>query len=97
MSFEFSKFTSVGVETTPERMEVSIVMPCLNEAETVGTCVAKAKAALERLGVHGEVIVADNGSVDGSIEIAEQQGARVVHVEARGYGSALRVESGREW
>ncbi len=68
---------------------LSIVMPCLNEAETVGTCVRKARAALDRLNICGEVIVADNGSTDGSPQIAEQAGARVVHVSARGYGSAL--------
>src|SRR5947209_5960631 len=71
--------------------EVSIVMPCLNEARTVGTCVAKAVAALERLGVRGEVIVADNGSTDGSQQIAAAKGARVVSVSRRGYGSALQA------
>ncbi len=72
-------------------VEVSVVMPCLNEARTVGTCVAKAVAALEKLGVHGEVIVADNGSTDGSQDIARTHGARVVHAERRGYGSALQA------
>jgi glycosyltransferase involved in cell wall biosynthesis len=70
--------------------ELSIVMPCLNEAETLGTCVRKAQGFLSRAGVAGEVIVADNGSTDGSREIAAELGARVVAVEARGYGSALR-------
>jgi glycosyltransferase involved in cell wall biosynthesis len=77
-----------GVQPLP--VEVSVVLPCLNERETVGICVAKAKAALEAAGVRGEVIVADNGSTDGSIEIAESAGARVVPVEHRGYGNALR-------
>jgi hypothetical protein len=70
-------------------IEVSVVMPCLNEARTVAACVEKAKRALEELGVCGEVIVADNGSTDGSREIAAAAGARVVPVESRGYGSAL--------
>jgi glycosyltransferase involved in cell wall biosynthesis len=69
--------------------ELSIVMPCLNEAETLARCVAKARAYLTRRGVNGEVVVADNGSTDGSPVIAESNGARVVAVPARGYGSAL--------
>jgi hypothetical protein len=69
--------------------ELSIVMPCLNEAETLATCVRKARGSLERLGIDGEVIVADNGSSDGSQEIAQREGARVVPVPARGYGAAL--------
>jgi len=64
-------------------------MPCLNEAETLGTCINKAKASLKSLGVNGEVIIADNGSTDGSQEIAKSLGARVVNVERRGYGNAL--------
>src|SRR5271165_2006941 len=71
-------------------LEVSVVLPCLNERETVGICVAKAVAALNGAGIKGEVIVADNGSTDGSIELAQAAGARVVHVEHRGYGNALR-------
>jgi glycosyltransferase involved in cell wall biosynthesis len=70
-------------------IEVSVVMPCLNEHETVGTCVRKALDALEKAGISGEVIVADNGSTDGSIEIASSLGARVVAVRDRGYGNAL--------
>ena len=73
-----------------EPVEVTVVMPCLNEARTVGRCVAKARACLERGGVKGEVVVADNGSSDGSPEIARAQGARVVHVDKKGYGSALQ-------
>ncbi len=72
-----------------EPVEVSIVMPCLNEADTLGVCVEKALRALEEAGMAGEVIVADNGSADGSPEIAARLGARVIHVEAKGYGSAL--------
>lgn len=69
--------------------EVSVLMPCLNEAETLGTCINKAKASLKSLGVNGEVIIADNGSTDGSQEIARSLGARVVNVERKGYGNAL--------
>ena len=70
-------------------LELSVVMPCLNEARTVETCVRKALEAMAKLGVKGEVIVADNGSTDGSPEIAQRAGARVVHVTRPGYGSAL--------
>lgn len=71
------------------RLELTILMPCLNEAETIGTCVAKAMAYLARSGVAGEVLIADNGSTDGSQAIAEGLGARVVAVPRRGYGAAL--------
>jgi glycosyltransferase involved in cell wall biosynthesis len=64
-------------------------MPCLNEADTLAVCIRKAFAALAREGIAGEVIVADNGSVDGSLEIAREEGARVVPVVTRGYGAAL--------
>jgi glycosyltransferase involved in cell wall biosynthesis len=69
--------------------ELSVVMPCLNEARTLETCIRKAQASFERIGIAGEVVVADNGSTDGSREIAEELGARVVPVEQRGYGAAL--------
>ena len=75
----------------PDAVEVSVVMPCLNEARTVGVCVAKALRCLHKLGVKGEVIVADNGSSDGSQELARSAGARVIHAERRGYGSALQA------
>src|SRR5262245_63047840 len=71
-------------------VEVSVVMPCLNEARTVGRCVAKAVRSLEELGVRGEVLVADNGSTDGSPAVAREHGATVVPVQRRGYGSALQ-------
>jgi glycosyltransferase involved in cell wall biosynthesis len=70
-------------------LELSIVMPCLNEAKTVGECVTRARGALQRLQIAGEVIVADNGSTDGSQRMAEVAGARIVPVAARGYGAAL--------
>jgi hypothetical protein len=67
---------------------VSIVMPCLDEAETVGVCVAKARQWLDRSGIAGEVVVVDNGSTDASVAIAETAGARVIHERRRGYGQA---------
>jgi glycosyltransferase involved in cell wall biosynthesis len=70
-------------------VELSVVMPCLNEAETLTTCITKARRALEAAGIQGEVVVADNGSTDGSREIAARAGARVVPVADRGYGAAL--------
>ena len=78
-----------GANAHAEALDVSVVLPCLNEAETVERCVSKALAAFSRLGVHGEVVVVDNGSTDGSVEIARRCGARVVHEPRRGYGSAL--------
>jgi hypothetical protein len=69
---------------------VTIVMPCLNEAESLEPCIRKAQMAIADLGVEGEVLIADNGSTDGSVELAESLGARVVHVERKGYGSALQ-------
>jgi glycosyltransferase involved in cell wall biosynthesis len=65
-------------------------MPCLNEVETLATCIQKARLGLERAGLSGEVLIADNGSTDGSIALAEKSGARVVRVKEKGYGSALR-------
>jgi glycosyltransferase involved in cell wall biosynthesis len=73
-----------------EDLELSVVMPCLNERATVATCVKKALSAMEQHGIRGEVIVADNGSTDGSQQLATESGARVVPIEKRGYGSALR-------
>lgn len=79
------------------RMELTLLMPCLNEAETLALCVRRARETLERLGVEGEVLVADNGSTDGSQALAESLGARVVAVAERGYGAALRggIEAAR--
>jgi glycosyltransferase involved in cell wall biosynthesis len=71
-------------------MQLSIVMPCLNEAETLATCIRKARQAIAVADIHGEVVIADNGSTDNSREIALSEGARVVEVACKGYGSALR-------
>jgi glycosyltransferase involved in cell wall biosynthesis len=73
-----------------ESIELTILLPCLNEAETIETCVDKAMSYLARSGVRGEVLVADNGSTDGSQQLATAKGARVIPVRDRGYGSALR-------
>jgi glycosyltransferase involved in cell wall biosynthesis len=70
-------------------LEVTVVLPCLNEAETLGVCVRKALTSLAELGVDGEVLVSDNGSTDGSQQIARAAGARVVHAPIRGYGGAV--------
>jgi glycosyltransferase involved in cell wall biosynthesis len=73
-----------------EELELSVVMPCLDEAETLEVCIRKAKASIEAGGIAGEVVIADNGSSDGSQQIAERCGARVVDVSIRGYGAALQ-------
>ena len=79
--------------TVPSRdnVELTVLMPCLNEVETIGMCIEKAKAFIERAQIVAEVLVADNNSTDGSIEVACAKGARIVHVEKRGYGEALRA------
>ncbi len=73
-----------------DAIDLTIVMPCLNEAETLGGCIEKALLGIERSGTRGEILVADNGSEDDSVQIAEKLGARVVHVKKKGYGNALR-------
>ena len=72
-----------------EKIELTILMPCLNEAETLAVCIGKAKGYLDRSGVAGEILIADNGSTDGSQHIAEAAGARVVEIAEKGYGAAL--------
>ena len=72
-------------------VELTILMPCLNEAETIATCIDKAQGFLARSGVAGEILIADNGSSDGSVEYALARGARVIAVTERGYGAALRA------
>ena len=71
-------------------IELSIVMPCLNEAETLEKCIKKAQLAIDRHAISAEIIIADNGSTDGSQAIAKQNGARLVDIKEKGYGSALR-------
>ena len=78
------------IKAEPNQIELSIVLPCLNEERTVGKCVAQAKSFLETQKIKGEVIVADNGSTDCSAEMAESNGAIVIHVDHKGYGNALR-------
>jgi glycosyltransferase involved in cell wall biosynthesis len=73
-----------------EELELSVVMPCLNEERTVGICVAKALRTMREQGIAGEVVVVDNGSSDASVAVAEQAGARVIHQTLKGYGNALR-------
>jgi glycosyltransferase involved in cell wall biosynthesis len=70
-------------------MELTILMPCLNEAETITTCIRKAQSFLKMMDIEGEILIADNGSHDGSQGLAQAEGARVIHVESRGYGAAL--------
>jgi glycosyltransferase involved in cell wall biosynthesis len=85
--------SSLGSNRTALNQEatLTILMPCLNEARTLATCITKAQAYLVDQGILGEIVVADNGSTDGSREIAESLGARVVPVPRRGYGSALQA------
>ena len=79
---------SVGAS---QGVDVSVVIPCLNEANSLAFCIDKAVDAIRKAGLAGEIVVADNGSNDGSVEIAERHGARVIHVAERGYGAALRA------
>jgi hypothetical protein len=81
---------AVPVAGPAKPIELTIVMPCLNEAETLAVCIEKARLGLERAGVQGQVVIADNGSTDASVAIAEKLGAQVVPVKQKGYGSALR-------
>ena len=78
-------------------LDLTILMPCLNEAETIAACIKKGLKSIADLGLRGEVIIGDNGSTDGSIEIAKSLGARVVNIPRRGYGNALRggIEAAR--
>jgi len=81
--------TGSGRSTSEPPLEVSVVIPCLNEADTLANCIRKASKALGDHAIQGEIIVADNGSTDGCVEIAERMGARIVLVEPKGYGNAL--------
>lgn len=85
---------SLGITAAPilidrSEVELSVVMPCLNEADTLAVCIEKAQRAMREAQIAGEVVIADNGSTDGSPEIARKLGARVVPVTAKGYGNAL--------
>src|SRR5689334_4679887 len=81
---------AAGLEQkSTDLLDISVVVPCLNESRTVGACVQAALDGIHATGLTGEVIVADNGSTDGSRKIAEDAGARVVPVPRRGYGAAL--------
>jgi glycosyltransferase involved in cell wall biosynthesis len=80
----------MATDVIEDEIELSVVMPCLNEARTLGWCIDKAWAAMAGLGVRGEVVIADNDSTDGSPEIGRSHGARVVSVKRKGYGSALQ-------
>ena len=96
MTMDLERRTATRATPRPEAnpaeaIEVSVVIPCLNEANSLGFCIDKARKSFETSGIRGEVIVADNGSTDGSLEVAEQCGARVIRVSARGYGNALRA------
>jgi hypothetical protein len=86
---DFARDVSAPVDPIEAPIELTILMPCLNEAETIEVCVEKAMGFLARSGVSGEVLIADNGSTDGSQRMAEAKGARVVPVFERGYGAAL--------
>lgn len=81
-----SEIVQIAEESLPE---LSVVMPCLNEAETLEVCIEKAQQSLREHNIKGEIIIADNGSTDGSQDIARRMGARLINVEAKGYGSAL--------
>jgi glycosyltransferase involved in cell wall biosynthesis len=88
MRVENGHSSSESCQMELEKIDVSVIMPCLNEAATIGLCVERAIATLQTLNLAGEVVVVDNGSTDGSPEIAAAQGARVIHQTVRGYGSA---------
>jgi glycosyltransferase involved in cell wall biosynthesis len=79
----------VNSDNGRKSLELTVVLPCLNEAETLAVCVQKAIKCINELGIAGEVVVSDNGSTDGSQQIAVENGARVVHAPIRGYGGAL--------
>ena len=86
-AFDYAAGTMAS-DSGADQPEVSVVMPCLNEADTLATCIVKALRAFAEHGIDGEVVIADNGSTDGSQDIARRHGARVVPVAARGYGNA---------
>jgi len=89
MSTTTAPFTRFASPLTPAMPELSVVMPCLNEADTIAIVIEKAQRAITENGINAEIVIADNGSTDGSPEIARKLGARVVAVDQRGYGAAL--------
>jgi glycosyltransferase involved in cell wall biosynthesis len=93
MTFEIDSSSSAtaqqSCQSVASPLEVPVVIPCLNEADTLEACIEKAQRSVCEHKIRGEIIVADNGSTDGSQAIAAQRGARVVPVEAKGYGNAL--------
>jgi glycosyltransferase involved in cell wall biosynthesis len=88
-SFQSSGLENLVADNELSCVEVSVVMPCLNEADTLETCIRKARQALRENNIAGEIIIADNGSTDSSQHIASRMGARVIHVDSKGYGNAL--------
>src|SRR5262252_3699401 len=84
-----SRPSGVASDPPADTIEVSVVMPCLNEADTLAVCIQKAQRAFQEHHINGEIVIADNGSTDGSQAIAHSLGVRVVTIEARGYGNAL--------
>jgi hypothetical protein len=89
MSDSSGSSATATLQDDSQPVELTVLMPCLNEAATLGACVAAAKSFLERVQVSGEILIADNGSTDGSQDIARSLHARVVDVQTRGYGAAL--------
>src|SRR4051812_21898427 len=87
-TLEQTRQTADGGRDEADRPRVSVVIPCLNEAASIEECVTRAFQVFQSSGIPGEVVVADNGSTDGSAELAARAGARVVHEQRRGYGSA---------
>lgn len=81
--------SATEVQQQAKEVELTVVMPCLNEADTLAACITKAQVAIAQHGIAAEIIVADNGSTDGSVGIAQNMGAKVVHVTQKGYGNAL--------
>lgn len=75
----------------PSHLELTVLMPCLNEAETIVTCIEKARQSIDAMGINAEVLIADNGSTDGSQDLARSHGARVIDVAQKGYGNALKA------
>src|SRR5262245_5339769 len=90
-SEDIAKRTSFQPSETRGGLELTILMPCLNETETIEVCIKKAQTFLDRSGTRAEILIADNGSTDGSQELARSLNARVIAVAQRGYGAALQA------